>query len=663
MIRNQELILRRLRHFCHDSPAYPLLVIGVGLLAQCALEFLRDRAWIGVVLYLIAASGLLWAAYRDQWSLAPWPAPAEGGDPRTVRLAPFAMALLLAFAAFLTFGGNRFTLLNLTLWWSSLTLYLWALEVRRPTPSPLWKLRDLLCHPGVSLHLSQWHLAVLLTAALVLSFAFYLLNVLPPQPSVDHAENVEDMLTILDGQWSIFFPRNTGREPLIMYWTVIVASLFRTPLSFHILKLSTVLIGIFNLPYLYLLGKEAGNRRVGLLTALFFGIAAWPTILSHFGLRMVFHPFFTTVVLYYLMRGLRTAQRNDFLLTGLGLGLGLYGYTAFRVVPLVVLLGLGLYILHVRDLRRRQDALIWMALVLLTALIVFLPLLRYAVEYPASFFYRTFARVGSWERALPGPWLPILVSNLWKAPLMFNWDSGQVWILFVPGRPALDAVAGALFLLGGVLLLWRYLREHHWQDLFLLLALLVLLLPSALSISFPGEHPHVSRAGGAAPIAFLIVALAMDSFLTVLERHGRSPWARWASVLLVLSSLIHNSRILYQYEEQYRLKMWNSCDYGAVIQRWKDHPVPLSSIWVVPYPDWVDTRLPGLCIGFPDHDFGLPPDRIPDTARIPGPKLFILAHQDRTSLQKLESLYPCGISWQYPSRTPGYDLRIFLAPY
>ncbi|MDW8067560.1 MAG: glycosyltransferase family 39 protein [Anaerolineae bacterium] len=654
-------IQRSVRDFCF-STGFPLLVLGMGLLAQAALEFYQDRAGLGVALYLIALSGLAWAFRQGAWPIASRPAPSEGRDSGTVRIIPFAIGLGLALVAFLSFGGNRFTLGNLTLWWLALVFYLWGVEERAPQFRPVsWKPWENACGED-RFCVSRWHLVVLLSFIALVAFHFSLLPI-PGEPTVDHAENAADMLDVLQGQWSIFFPRNTGREPLIMYWTVFVAALLGVPLSFWVQKLCTVLIGLCTLPGLYLLGKEVGGRRVGWLSMLFFGVAAWPAIIIHFGLRMAYHLFFTTMVLYHLFRGLHTRQRNDFLRTGFWLGLSLYGYTASRILPLVVLLGLVLYVIHTPDRQQRRDALIWTGLIFLTALLVFLPLLRYAVEYPSAFFYRAFTRVGTWEQALPAPWPLILPSNFWKALLMFNWDLGEVWILFVPHRPALDVVSGSLFLFGIVLIVGRYLRERDWRDLFLLLALLVLLLPSVLSLSFPAENPHPSRAGGTAVVAFILVALVLDSLLTALEQRGVSSLARGGvAFLLFLLSVLNNDRILRQFDDQYRLKLWNPCDYGAVIARWGNLPVPLNSIWVIPYPEWVDTRLPGLCTGLPDHDFGLPRDRISETLRMPEPKLFILSRYD-ASVHELQTLYPQGVQWTYPSRTTGRELTVFFVPH
>ena len=76
--------------------------------------------------------------------------------------------------------------------------------------------------------------------------------------------------------------------------------------------------------------------------------------------------------LFFLVRGLRTRNRNDFLLSGLFLGLGLHGYSPSRIVPFVVIAAFVLFWLHDQSKGARKDAVIWLALIGFTSLFVFL---------------------------------------------------------------------------------------------------------------------------------------------------------------------------------------------------------------------------------------------------------------------------------------------------
>jgi len=78
----------------------------------------------------------------------------------------------------------------------------------------------------------------------------------------------------------------------------------------------------------------------------FAGIAYWPNVISRVALRFALYPAFFAPTLYFLIRGLKRKRWNDFLFAGIFLGLGLHGYSPFRIVPFVVILVLLIYFTH-----------------------------------------------------------------------------------------------------------------------------------------------------------------------------------------------------------------------------------------------------------------------------------------------------------------------------
>ena len=93
-------------------------------------------------------------------------------------------------------------------------------------------------------------------AAVVLLVVFlraYRIGEIPAEPFSDHAEKILDVFDISQGKFSIFFERNTGREAFQMYWSLLVMKLFGTGFTFLGLKIGTVLLGLFTLPFVYLL--------------------------------------------------------------------------------------------------------------------------------------------------------------------------------------------------------------------------------------------------------------------------------------------------------------------------------------------------------------------------------------------------------------------------
>lgn len=646
------------------SPWRALLGLGFALFAQRVLEPPGRNFTFGIALYVIALALILWSYFADGWRLPALLPDHDRRDPETIRLLPLMIATVLSFAAFASFGGNTFNIANTTLWLLAIAFLVYSLRLpyrrARQERSADERRRDML-----------WSLLLLGVAALVIFFRVYQIDTVPPEPFSDHAEKILDVYDISQGQMRIFFPRNTGREGFQMYWTVLVSWVFGTGLSFLSLKIGSTLLGLLTLPYMYLLGKEIGGKRVALFALLLAGIGYWPNVISRTGLRFPLYPLFVAPTLYYLIRGLRTRNRNDFILSGLFLGLGLHGYSPIRIVPIVVVIAIGLYLLHTQSKGIRRDAILWLVILGLASLVVFIPLLRYTVDNPEAFSYRTFSRLGSLEQPLPAPALQIFFSNLWNGMRMFNWDNGEIWVHSVIHRPALDVVTAALFLIGLVLLLVRYIRTRHWLDLFLLLSIPLLALPSILSLAFPTENPALNRASGAYVPVFIVAALALDGLITGLGRGKMRAGFAWglAVVLLTWSAVQNYDLVFHQYYDSFRTGAWNSSEMGTVIKEFDETYGQTDSVWIVPFPHWVDTRLPGVWAGIPNRDFAIWRDSLPETVQLPGPKLFLVrANQDfpeandQETLDVLHRLYPGGTLELHDSDVIGHDFWIYSVP-
>jgi hypothetical protein len=514
-------------------------------------------------------------------------------------------------------------------------------------------------------------LLLLAGAVIVFFFRVYHIQQTPSEPFSDHAEKILDIYDILHGQPHIFFPRNTGREAIGMYWIVLTAWIFNTGLSFLTTKIATISMGLVTLPYIYLLGKEIANKRVGLLAFFLAGIAYWPNVISRIGLRFPLYPLFVAPMMLYLIRGLRTGDRNQFILAGIFLGLGLNGYTPYRIVPFLVVAALILFALHIRSRTSARDALVWLTIVGLISMFVFLPLMRYATENPDGFSFRAFSRLEGVEQPLPGPVLQVFFSNLWNALKMFNWDDGNIWVNSLPHRPALDIVSGALFLIGIVLLIARYIQKRNWLDLFFLLSIPILLMPSILSLAFPDENPALNRSAGAYVPVFVVAAMALDGLIAAFgSAKRRVVLASVVTGFLLLWSASQNfDLVFHQFDENFRLGAWNSSEMGAVIQEFGTVYGETDTAWVVPFPYWVDTRLPGVWAGIPNRDFAMWPDQLASTLQFAGPKLFIVkasldnpTANDQKSLDALKQLYPQGSLSLHKSSVPDHDFWIYFVP-
>ncbi len=651
-----------------------LLVLGLGLLGQLALEPHPgvERAWqTGVALYVLAGCMLIWTNWRNEITLSAWDVniPETLKDEKFLRSSfAFIISLAFAFGAFVFFGGGRFTVFNVTLWFVSILAMLHAFwQPRLGSSSWLSAVKEFISRPQWRISVDRSMLLVLAVAGLVLFFRVYRLSDVPSQMISDHAEKLWDVSDVLNGQTSIFFVRNTGREFFQFYLTAAISLFFKTGLTFLSLKIGTVLAGLGGLYYMYRLGRDFVNPRAGLFVLAFAGIAFWPNVISRYGLRFPLYPLFYAPALYYLVQGLTTRNRNSFLVSGLFLGLGLHGYSPFRVVPFVFLLAVGLYLLHEQSKGFRLQTGWGLFALVVISLIVFLPLLRYMIENPDIVLYRAMTRVSGLERPLPNELWLVFLQNLRNSLTMFAWDNGEIWPISVPHRPLLDVVTSALFHLGVVLVIIRYIRQRHWFDIFTLISIPVLMMPSILSLAFPGENPSINRSAAAMIPVFLIVGMSADGFLTALESVSTLAWNKrfaWAvGVFLLAWAAFQNYDVLFnQYRKLYDASAWNTSEMGEVVHDFAQLTGNSENAWLVGYPHWVDSRLVMINAGFPTRDNAIWPEKFESTLADLRPKLFLININDSADLAMLQSLYPEGSLTEYQSKYENRNFLLFSVP-
>jgi len=652
-------------------PWRALIAFGVAIVAQMSLQPAPERSWeIGLGLYIIALIWVVWANYRSEWLLPPIPEVLKNVDSLEIRWAYLILGSVFTILAFLTLGGNRFTLINILFWISAILFIILGLwEPSQGSLRQIYaRLEKSIANRRWEFRISGWTIALVVAVAIIVFFRAYRLWSVPPEMVSDHAEKLLDIWDVLHGQTRIFFPRNTGREGFQMYLTAVVIKLFGTGYSFNSLKIGTVLAGLCALPFIYLLGVEIANKRTGLIAMIFAGIAYWPNVISRVGLRFSLYPLFVAPTFYFLIRGIRRSNRNDFILAGLFLGLGLHGYTPFRIVPLVVLVAVGLYLLHSQSKGFRSQTSVHLIMLILVSVVVFLPLLRFWIENPEIFAFRAFSRVGTIENPLPGPALLIFLTNLIDAMVMFAWSNGEIWPVSIPYHPALDILSSALFYLGFVLILVRYIRRRNWLDLFILLSIPLLMLPSILSLAFPSENPTLNRTAGALIPVFLVIGLSLEGFLSGIEARLTGSSGRilvWVTgvLLLVWAGYQNYDLVFNQYQEQYAQSSWNTSEIGKAIRDYTDSIGSEDNAYVVAVPYWVDTRLVGINAGFPTKDFAIWPDQLSETKEVEGPKLFIIKIDDAESKDLLQNIYPSGILQHHVSNIPNKDFyQFFVLP-
>ncbi|HET60461.1 MAG TPA: hypothetical protein ENN32_08855 [Chloroflexi bacterium] len=656
-----------------DFSAFPwrLLVSLTLILAGQSFMEPPEPDWkIALALYLVSASLLVWSFLKKELTVKEKKAHEVNNFDKVIRPIFLLGSIPFLLTAFLLMGLNRFTFVNLTAWLVGILFVITGFWADVPDLLTTWKQKfsKAFNNRGVRIRIRWWDVLLVLTAVLIIFFRTNQLQQVPAEMFSDHAEKLLDVQDVLDGIYPIYFPRNTGREGFQMYLSAFVARYLGVGITSMTLKIGTVLMGLLMLPYMYLLGKELFNKRVGFYALLLIGIAYWPNVIARVGLRYILYAAFTAPTLYHLLRGLRHQNRNDFIIAGIFLGVGLHGYSSFRFVPIAVILTVAFYLLHhVKQKKKINNALFGLLIIGLVSLVIFLPLLRYWISNPAIFSYRIATRLGTAERGYPGNPIIIFLQNFLNASLMFFSDGGHIWVHSVIKRPALDFVSAGFYFVGVLYALLSYIKQRSWEKMSILVSIPLLLMPSILSLAFPEENPSLNRPSAAIVPVFLLAGVGMDAILGSIKRgfqsKGGSLFVVFLTVILLFISASANYGLVFdKYAQQFRLGAWNTSDIGRVIDNYANSVGDYESAYVIPYPHWVDTRLVGVNAGQPRKDYALPPGRIGEVTETPGPKLFIFRFDDKETFDSLTNIYPIGILSYFESELPGKDFYMLLVP-
>jgi len=134
----------------------------------------------------------------------------------------------------------------------------------------------------------------------------------------------------------VFFPG--AHEPLYGYLAMpFLAWLPKLPL-YETQQLVSACLDLATVFLLFLLGREVGDRRTGLLAALLGAVSLTLLEKTLLGLRLILLPLTLTLALWTFLRLARKPTSGRFVFWVFSLALGAYGYTSFRAyIPFFIL--------------------------------------------------------------------------------------------------------------------------------------------------------------------------------------------------------------------------------------------------------------------------------------------------------------------------------------
>jgi 4-amino-4-deoxy-L-arabinose transferase-like glycosyltransferase len=360
---------------------------------------------------------------------------------------------------------------------------------------------------------SLWLMVLILLVAAALRLAA--LGQIPPGLYHDEAYNGLDALKVLDGDLSLYFAANNGREPLFIYLVAATVGLLgRSPFA---VRLAAVAPGLLTVAATFALGRALFDRRVGLLGAAILAVTLWHVHLSRVGFRAALLPLFIALFLWQGALAARTGRRRYWLAAGALYALSFYTYLAARFTPVALFL-LGVYSIsrgpnHVSRFTFHVSRLRWSIPAFLAVLS---PLALFTLRHPNLVLART-GQVAIWDPAIHGgDFLGTLLTHTARTLGMFLVRGDRIWRHNVPWRPVFDPLLGFFFLLG---LIWALRRwRHDGAAALLVFWTATMSLPTLLA----EDAPHFLRGVGVLPLAVLFPALGLDWVLGSREYEVRS---------------------------------------------------------------------------------------------------------------------------------------------
>jgi hypothetical protein len=208
-------------------------------------------------------------------------------------------------------------------------------------------------------------------------------------------------------------------------------------------------------------------------------------------------------------------------------------------------------------------------------------------------------------------------------------------------------------------------------DVFLLLAGLIMLLPSALAIAFPVENPSVTRGSGTLPLVMVLaawpLALVRQRWNAVMGRPGTWLAAALATVLLAGAAVFNYQTYFEKFSASYKLSALNPAEVAHEVRDVIGNNGSLDGVWLIGWPYWHDYRAIGIDAGDITFD-----NAILDSVQLQAdlvstpdkfmmrPLVFIIAEEDEGSRSILTSAFPEGELKHYPGISTKHSFYLFV---
>jgi hypothetical protein len=314
---------------------------------------------------------------------------------------------------------------------------------------------------------------------------------IPPGLAQDEVLNADIARSIQSGRLTLFFQEGFGHEPLYHYLTAYFSMLLGD--NYLAIRLPSVLLGLLLIAAEMRWSKRDFGWVASVVAGFGLAVSWWPILFSRVGIRPILEP-----VLLILVAWLWFGHPW---LAGLTLGLTMYSYTAAGFMFLLPVLMIMYAFIFLRDRTERIASLKSSIIILVVALVTYLPL-YFTLRNDPSLQDRVAQLSGpltSLGQGDPAPILEMTFDTLG----VFSISGEPRSIYSPPDRPLFDPLTSVLFY-GGLMIAIVRIREAKFA--FILSWLLLALVPSMIT----PRAPSTVRLIGAIPIVYLMLGLSVS---------------------------------------------------------------------------------------------------------------------------------------------------------
>ncbi len=399
-------------------------------------------------------------------------------------------------------------------------------------------------------------LLLIIVLALAIFFRLWQQGQVPPGFNFDEAYESWEAYRLLTepGYHPIYFTGNWGITPLQIYLTALAYLIAGEQML--AIRYVSALAGILTIPALYVLARslfpvspgapdDAQLRNWGVTTTarrflpfvacVMLAVSPWHNAFSREGVEVALVPLWSTLAVLFLWRGLGSQSWWPFVLSGVFWGSAFYTYRAAWVLPGMVALFLLYKTIQQRGFLRRYGARL--LLTALTAALVLLPLVVFAVRYPHLIVGRVGSvsvagQAGGAEAFIRG-----VLENFVKVAGVFVLGGTAPDGNLIDVRPPMPLIVALLFYGGMVLALLRFKRPEY---ALLLIWAVWMWVPSVLSDDAPSLHRMI----GTLPPVTVLNALGVG-WLLDMARAGMQRLAGVRRFAPALAGLVLGILLIY----------------------------------------------------------------------------------------------------------------------